>query len=57
MNTISSQSCKIHSFPFEVLYFQVEIKIHEEGVFIFLNPADQKNHVEAFTYKEGKRVC
>jgi len=22
----------------------------KEGVFIFLNPADQKNHIEAFTY-------
>jgi hypothetical protein len=24
----------------------------KEGVFIFSNPADQKSHVEAFTYKE-----
>jgi len=27
MNTLSSQKCK--TFPFEVLYFKLEIKIHE----------------------------
>jgi len=29
MNILSSQECKIHSFPFEVLYFKLKIEIHE----------------------------
>jgi hypothetical protein len=32
MNILSTQKCKIHSFPFEVLYFKLGIEIHEEEV-------------------------